>query len=169
MVVTVSVRNRLIWRVTSQQIREHWSVFKPYLKGTLGTRDSWDFGKGNEPAFCCPECGRYYPVFTATIDHAVPRSLIRIEYTDSLFSNWFVGNTFKLKRTGMISVIPFDTDMRALRLDYRVDEMRGIVQCYESFSPGTVVLEFSVDDLMENLRDNRQPMCAYCNSCKGNH
>lgn len=166
MVVAVSARNRLIWSVTSRQIRDHWSVFHNYLRGQSSARGRWNFGNGEEAAFRCPRCKRYYPLFTATIDHVVPRSEIQIEYTDSEWGNCFLGTRFRLTRQGMLSVIPFDADRRAVRLKYKIGS-DNVMQCYEQFE-SDIIFSFDPCTLVENLLDNLQPMCAHCNSCKGN-
>lgn len=165
MVVAVSARDRLIWSVTSQQIRDNWSVFHTYLRGQTNARSRWNFGKGEEEAFLCPRCERYYPLFSATIDHKVPRSEIQIKYSDCP-GNFFSGTCFHLTRRGLLSVIPFDADRRALRLKYEIGP-DNVMRCYEPFL-SDVVFCFDPRTLVENLLENLQPMCAHCNSCKGN-
>lgn len=179
MVVAVSARNKLIWSVTSQQLRQHWDILHFYLHAAVFDLKQWDFGLGWEWSFRCRGCRRFCPVETATIDHVVPRSQIRVEYLDPSSSRdtGFSGNTFYMKEEGELSVIPLDMTRRADRLHYRIRKSYGgdIVECfhlsdYESIHPGKSVVEYSwtVGDFVENLLENLQPMCAYCNSCKGN-
>lgn len=169
MVVILSPGNKLIWSVTSQMIRTNWSVLSNYVKGPLFGTPPHDFGIGSEPTYRCVSCRRYCPVATSTVDHIVPRSLMKVHVFDIPGrDHCFLLNTFWMNKSGMISVIPNDLG-KPLRLHYTIERIgtSDFMRCHKEFS-SEVLFTWNVYDVAVNMLNNLQPMCAYCNSCKGN-
>jgi 5-methylcytosine-specific restriction endonuclease McrA len=57
-----------------------WQETASYVKrkpSKFGTITDLDFGRGLERAFCCPGCRRWLPLTTATVDHIVPKSIVK--------------------------------------------------------------------------------------------
>lgn len=177
MVVAVSARGCLIWRITSQEIRAHWAQLQIYLHAASFNLVSWDFGLGPEQAFRCVSCNRFCPVQTATLDHDVARSRVRMAfiapplYGGPRIDPYFSGNTFHMYQDGELSVVPIVAGGGIQRLHYHVDNPNGSISCFQPVYNGgqpTILYRWPVSDFLTNMLGNLQPMCAHCNSTKGN-
>src|SRR5690606_27769182 len=60
-----------------------WQDTTKYVKrnaGHFGNVQDKNFGTGNEPAFRCPGCRRWIPVVLGTVDHIVPKSVLKTHF-----------------------------------------------------------------------------------------
>lgn len=164
MILLVGPRGSVEFAKTSFFFRANIDALMPYLDRQINY-EWYDFGIGRERAFRCCGCKRYVPLFTGTVDHVVPKSLLTVDCVDQIGT---LHNSVVYKN-GIVQI--------CRRGKYYLIEKSSSIIYSDSYSiglkHGKYTLEIdgqsiSLKDALENDMENLQLMCGFCNSLKGN-
>lgn len=152
------IRPMVVQRLRLASLDTNWKETTKYIKansGSFGTTDKLNFGKGQEQAFCCPGCKRWLPVALATVDHMVPKSILKnlVENLGPETIETWTG--INKEKYGLSNALDFET------IRYR----KGMRWAKKKFKERWELEEFVAKHLGNDL-DNLQLMCHSCNSSK---
>lgn len=159
----------LSWAKTSSILRENAAHLYPFIIGEWDTH-TFDFGIGAEAAVRCPECNRWIPVVTSTVDHQVPQTLMvqsQVSIMPSMErerTGWedfkYNGDKFIVFDQGPISLIYSETG-KTKRANYTIHKNRRTILI------NNTTLSYDIISVIKNNLSNLQYMCHSCNARKG--
>ena len=149
------LRTRVIQRLRLTSANTTWKETKTYVKqhsGQFGTTSRVNFGMGAEKAFQCPGCSRWLPVALATVDHMVPKSVLKDVVENQGPEVVEVFTRSNAGTYGLSSPLDFET-------------IRIVGKGTKKFNDESKLEAYVVKHIEHDL-DNLRLMCHSCNSRK---